>query len=126
MAKVNKTWKIHIDLDIGSTAAKRTFVENDAYCYVLELSFVKNRRLIKDLYELGGSFWLRFELESGELEYELVDIQGDTAQFVLPEELVAQSGEGVLYIEWRNSSGYIMNIQSPVEFNIIPSPWEVS
>ena len=85
MAKINKTWKIHTDLDIGSTAAKRTFVENDAYSYVLDLSFVKNRRAIADLYELEGTFWLKFFLPNeATMEYEIMDIDGDRAQFPVP------------------------------------------
>lgn len=127
MAKVHKYWNIHTDLDIGSTADKRIFVEDDAYSYVLNLSFVKNRRFIADLYALQGSFWLKFFLPNEtQLEYEIADIDGDRAQFPIPIDVLQYAGKGELHVEWRNDLGELLNEPTPLEFIILESPWEVS
>lgn len=126
MTKVHKYWRIHTDLDIGSKADPETWVQGDRYSYLLQLSFVRNRRPIPDLYGLGGEIILKFTLPNdGVVEYELVDIQGDKASFAVPNTLLENAGEMALEIEWR-VNGELRNTPTPLSIMVAVNPWEVS
>lgn len=123
--KIHKIWQVHVDLHIGCSANPVIWTQEDAYSYVIKFSFVRNRRPIADLYALGGTFVLKFILpNNSEIEYELVDIQGDQGTFVVPNEVLIMAGDASLLVEWRFGEE-VRNFVNPLPIIIQKNPWEV-
>ena len=124
--KINKTWHIYTDLEIGSTAGLFKCVQLDQYSYVIKFRFVRNRRAISQSEDLSGKIFLHFYLPNGEQIVELVDIEYDSGVFPIPNSFLAVAGTASLQVEERDALNNVINNPNSLEFEIKISPWEVS
>ena len=125
MTKIYKIWQVLTDLDIGTKADSPVWIQQDHYAYLIKFTFIRNRRPIANLYDIAGSPFVQFILPNGiQYEYELIDIEEDTATFLIPDELLIEAGMTTMYVGWENQGQrYVLN---ELFININNNPWEVN